>query len=141
MVSTQEVLAVDRQDDESIRSEPTMRLRRGLIAAAAALTAACQSPVVNVAPLPPAEYERLGGAEAEACGDLYLILPWHQFLARGLNERVERAYEGAVASVPGATGLVNVTLQERWYWWGLASARCTKISGDAIRSVGRNRGP
>ena len=50
-----------------------------------------------------------------------------------LIERVERAYELAVASVPGATGLVNVVHQERWYWWGLASARCTRISGDAIR--------
>ncbi len=95
MLLTQEVLAVDRQDDESIRSQPTMRLRRDL----------------------------------------------NQFLPRGLNECVERAHEGAVASVPGATGLVNVTLQERWYWWGLASAGCTKISGDAIRSAGRNRGP
>ena len=106
---------------------------RGLIAAAALLWAACQSPPVNVAPRPPAEYEKLGAVEAEACGHLYLILPWHQIYARGLIERVERAYEQAVASVPGATGLVNVVHQERWYWWGLASARCTKISGDAIR--------
>ena len=107
------------------------RLR--LIAAATLLSAACQSPLVNMAPRPPAEYEKLGGVEAEACGHLYLILPWHQIYASGLMERVERAYEQAVASVPGATGLVNVVHQERWYWWGLASARCTKISGDAIR--------
>ena len=106
---------------------------RYLIAAAAVLVAACQSPFVNVAPLPPAKYEKLDAAEAEACGNLYLMLPWHQFYARGLNERVERAYSQAVASVPGATALVNVTHQERWQWWGLASKRCTKISGDAIR--------
>ena len=106
---------------------------RWRIAAAVLLAAACQSPLTNVAPRPPAEYEKLGAAEAETCGHLYLILPWHQIYARGLIERVERAYEQAVASVPGATGLVNVIHQERWYWWGLASARCTRISGDAIR--------
>jgi hypothetical protein len=103
------------------------------LAAAAVLTAACQSPLVTLAPLPPLEYQKVGEAEAEACGHLYLVLPWHQIYARGLNERLERAYARAVASVPGATGLVNVVLEERWYWWGLASARCTRISGDAIR--------
>ena len=108
-------------------------MRRFLVISLALLAAACQSPLVNVAPLPPAEYDRLGEAEAEACGHLYLILPWHQIYARGLMERVERAYARAIASVPGATGLVNATLRERWYWWGLASTRCTKISGDAIR--------
>ena len=108
-------------------------IRPWLLASAVLLAAACQSPLVNLAPLPPAEYEKLGPADAEACGDLYLILPWHQIYARGLIERVERAYEAAVASVPGATGLVNVIHQERWYWWGLASARCTRITGDAIR--------
>ncbi len=108
-------------------------MRRFLVISLALLAAACQSPLVNVAPLPPAEYEKLGEAEAESCGNLYLILPWHQIYARGLMERVERAYARAVTSVPGATGLVNTTLQERWYWWGLASTRCTKISGDAIR--------
>ncbi len=105
----------------------------GILIATAALATSCQSALTNVAPLPPPSYERLGPTEAEACGDLYFILPWHQLLARGLNERLARAYEEAVAGVPGATALVNVNLQERWYWWGLASARCTRIRGDAIR--------
>ncbi len=111
-------------------------MRAGLLITAlssAVLAGACRSEFVNVAPLPPAQYEKLGPAESEACGHLYFILPWHQLFPRGLNERVERAYAGAVASVPGATGLINVSLRERWYWWGLASARCTMIKGDAIR--------
>lgn len=50
-----------------------------------------------------------------------------------LNSRVERAYAGAVQSVPGATGLVNVTMKENWFWWVLGSTRCVTITGEAIR--------
>ncbi len=51
----------------------------------------------------------------------------------GLNSRVERAYADAVASVPGATALVNVTMQENWYWWFLGTTRCVTVSGEAIK--------
>ena len=92
-----------------------------------------RQPTDALSPLPPERYERLGRADAQVCGSLYAILPWHQILPWGLNERVDRAYSQAVASVQGARMLTNVTLSERWYWWGLASSRCTRIQGDAIR--------
>jgi len=98
-----------------------------------ACTAACKSEQINLTPMPPEHYEKLGRADAEVCGNLYAILPWHQFAPWGLNERVDRAYAAAVASVDGASMLTDVTFSERWYWWGLASARCTRIQGEAIR--------
>src|SRR2546423_1633664 len=57
----------------------------------------------------------------------------YNFVPLMLNSRVERAYQRAVASVPGATGLVNVTYKEDWYWFVLGSARCVTVRGEAIR--------
>ena len=109
-----------------------MRTRARLLALLL-LASGCTSDWINLSPRPPAEYERLGPASAEACGDQLLFLPWHQVFSRGLNTRVERAYDEAVARVEGATRLVDVTLRERWYWWGLGSSRCVEIRGEAIR--------
>ncbi len=57
----------------------------------------------------------------------------YYFIPVGLNSRDERAYNAAVASVPGATALVDVTMHENWYWWLLGTARCVTISGEAIK--------
>jgi hypothetical protein len=93
----------------------------------------CRSKWVTIAPELPAKYEQLGHAEAEACGDLYFFTTPTQFVPYNWNERVQSAYDGALASVPGATALMNVNYSERWYWWGFASSRCTRISAEAIR--------
>lgn len=53
----------------------------------------------------------------------------------GLNSRSGKAYDNAVASVPGATGLMNVTYQEDWFWWILGTGRTVTITGDAIKEV------
>ncbi len=113
----------------------TRALVQGCLAAvvAAAVGAGCASDWVNIAPLPPARYEKLGAAEAEVCGRRYLALPWHQVATRGLRTRVERAYADAVAQVPGATALVDVSFQERWSYQLLASLHCVTIRGEAIR--------
>jgi hypothetical protein len=37
-----------------------------------------------------------------------------------------------VASVPGATALIDVTMQEDWYWWFIGTARCVTVKGEAI---------
>ncbi len=110
-------------------------LLQGCMAAvvAAAVGAGCVSDWVNVAPLPPARYEKLGAAEAEVCGRRYLALPWHQVATRGLRTRVERAYADAVAQVPGAIALIDVSFQERWSYQLLASLHCVTIRGEAIR--------
>jgi hypothetical protein len=111
---------------------------RILIKAAALLLAlaassACSSGWVDLSPVPPAGYTNLGPAEGEACATHLLALPWHQLFAIGASDRLQRAREAAIASVPGATGLVDVTLQERWSYWGLFSRRCAIVRGDGIR--------
>jgi hypothetical protein len=53
----------------------------------------------------------------------------------GLNTRFHRAYDNAVASVPGATGLVDVTIEESWFWWVIGTARAVTITGEAIREI------
>ena len=95
--------------------------------------AACSSDWIELSPLPPASYQTLGPAVGEACATNPLALPWHQVFALGAIDRLERARDAAIASVPDATGLVNVTLQERWAYWGLFSRRCAIVRGDAIR--------
>ena len=57
------------------------------------------------------------------------------FIPMGLNSRTERAYENALASVPGSTGLMNITYQEDWFWWVLGTGRTVTITGDAIKEV------
>ena len=93
---------------------------------------ACSSPVTVVAPRPPEHYQRLGPAQGDACGTLLLIFSFLEFMPAGINTRVERAYDEAVASVPGATALVEVTMQERWSWV-FGTMLCTTISGVAIK--------
>ena len=106
---------------------------RLLLAFGLAASAGCSSGWVDLSPVPPASYENLGPAEGEACATYPLALPWHQFFEFGASDRLVRARTAAVASVPDATGLVDVTLQERWAWWGLFSRRCAIVRGDAIR--------
>lgn len=98
-----------------------------------AVTTACSSGWVDLSPAPPASYEKLGPAEGEACATYFLALPWHQLFEMGASDRLVRARAAAIASVPDATGLVDVTLQERWAYWGLVSRRCAVVRGDAIR--------
>jgi hypothetical protein len=106
---------------------------RLLILLALAVATACSSDWVDLSPPPRAPYERLGPAEGEACALSFLALPWHQVFQLGARDRLERARAAALASVPGATDLVNVTLQERWTYWVLFSRRCAVLRGDAVR--------
>lgn len=88
----------------------------------------CSSTPFNIAPMPPVKYQTLGKASSGACGALLLT-----FIPIGLGSRVEKAYERALASVPGATALLNTELKEDWYWWYLGVSKCVTITGDAIR--------
>jgi hypothetical protein len=54
-------------------------------------------------------------------------------VALGGTDRLARARAAAVASVPGASGLLDVSLQERWSYWGLFSQRCAIVRGEAFR--------
>lgn len=99
------------------------------------LFSGCSSHQVMIEKTPPAKYEKLGEATGEGTGSLGLAATAYYFVPMGLNTRTERAHENAIKSVPNATGLINVTYQEDWYWWVLGTARTVKISGDAIKEV------
>lgn len=101
------------------------------------LLAGCASTPVNIAPMPPASYQVLGKAKGEACGSFGILGPALNFIPMGLNSRVQNAHQRALASVSGATGLINVQMQDDWYWWWIATTRCTTVSGDAIREARR----
>jgi hypothetical protein len=89
---------------------------------------------VSLAPLPPEKYEKLGSTSGDSCGVL-LLGDWVlAFIPIGLSDRVKDAKTNAVSKVPGATDLVNVTVQERWYYWLIGSSRCVTVSGEAIKS-------
>jgi hypothetical protein len=95
----------------------------------------CASGLTTIAPQPPAEYEKLGPATGKATGSIGVLSTILNFIPMGLNTRVYRAYDNAVASVPGATGLIDVTLDESWFWWVIGTARTVTISGEAIREI------
>ena len=106
----------------------------------ACMAAGCASPYKTVLPTPPDHYQKLGAATGNACGSMMILAPYYfipvaevPFIGGSLNKRVENAYQKAIDSVPGATALLNVTMQESWYWWLLGSTKCVTISGEAIR--------
>ena len=95
----------------------------------------CASEPVNVFPLPPAKYEILGPVTGIGCGTLAFLGAAVNFFPVQLNSRLERAYRQAVQTIPGTTSLINVRVREDWFWWVIATTRCTVISGDAIREA------
>jgi len=112
-------------------------LASGLMALTALALSGCASPPVMVAPMPPARYHVMAKGTGKACGSIGILGTAYYVIPMGLNSRVERAYKLAIQSVPGATGLINVELQDDWFWWLLATTRCTTVSGDAIREERR----
>jgi hypothetical protein len=93
---------------------------------------ACTGSHYNIAPRVPAKYTKLGPAKGEACGHLAFSIDL-AFIPINLNDRTERAYQNAVASVPGARALIDVQLEESWYWWVIANTRCVTITGTAVK--------
>jgi hypothetical protein len=110
------------------------QMRSAMLAlASVAILGGCASGFTTVAPTPPQQFTRLGHAEGSACGSLGVLATAYYFVPMGLNGRVERAYNNALESVPGATALVDVTVKEDWAWWIIGTARCVKVSGEAIK--------
>lgn len=95
----------------------------------------CSTGQVKIEQVPPAKYQMLGKAEGSASGSLGLLATAYNFVPMGLNSRSERAYEEAIKSVQGATGLMNVTYQENWFWWLIGTGRTVTITGDAIKET------
>jgi hypothetical protein len=101
----------------------------------------CASAYKTVLQTPPDHYQKLGEANGKACGSTMILATFYNvipavelpFFNGNLNKRVENAYQNAIDSVPGATALLNVTMQENWFWWVLGSTKCVTITGEAIR--------
>ncbi len=104
-----------------------------VLLAASGLLGGCASGFTTVAPIPPHDFKRLGAATGSACGSLGILATAYNFVPMGINSRVQRAYNTALASVPDATALVDVNIQEDWYWWFIGTARCVTISGEAVK--------
>ncbi len=94
---------------------------------------ACASRFTQVSSIPTLQQERLGPATGSACGVLLVATPPANFIPISLNSRVARAYRSALSTVPSSTGLIDVTMEDSWYWWILGTTRCTTISGVAVK--------
>jgi hypothetical protein len=116
----------------------TMSQSRKTVLLAAALMSAltsCSSELHTIYKTPPAKYEKLGKVTGTGTGSLGLLATLYYVVPMGLNSRTEKAYADALLKAPGATGLIDVTYQESWYWWVLGTARKVTISGEAIKEI------
>lgn len=104
-----------------------------LAVGATLLVAGCSSPMVMIAPDVKPTAVKLGPTEGTATGSLLVGPSAYNFLPVMLNSRVQRAYDNALAAVPGATALTSVTLQENWYWWVFGTSRRITITGEAVK--------
>jgi hypothetical protein len=72
-------------------------------------------------------YTVVGEAEGQATGlMLFGVIPI------GQNERFVKAYDAAVKS-KGADALIDVTIQENWFWAYVLDGYSTKVTGTAIK--------
>jgi hypothetical protein len=113
-------------------------VRRAACRAAVALLplalAACESDYVTIAPDVGALTTRLGPAEGDAWSNLALAYPpYATFVPWGWDARAQIAYGSAVAQVPGATALRDVSIQEDWVWWAIGTSRKLTVRGQAVK--------
>ena len=93
----------------------------------------CASNYTNIAVTPPEDYEVLGPVEGKATGSLGILGTAYYAIPMGLNSRIEKAYQRALSSKPGATGLIDVTYKEDWFWWFIGTGRNVTVTGTAIK--------
>ncbi len=87
----------------------------------------CSSEYVMVVVRPPRNPTTLGHVEGKASGVRVGLIPIR------LNTRTLRAYKAALEQAPEATSLINVTLQEEWYWCYLWTSHTVTITGEAVK--------
>ena len=97
------------------------------------LVSGCASDMTMIVAKPPVNAQKLGYVEGTGMGALGVTATGYYFIPMGLNSRVERAYMEALGKAPGATALMNVTLEEDWFWFGIGTMRRVKITGEAVK--------
>ena len=108
-----------------------MRARSMLLPLAAILlTLGCTGTPLKIPtePIQPNE-ELLGAAYGSSTGIMLL-----QFIPLWQNDRFTDAYQQALQSVAGATRLVDVTIQEDWFWAWLLNGYHFTVTGTAVRA-------
>lgn len=95
--------------------------------------ASCTSGEILIQPKLTGNEKTIQRVTGEACGFMGLLATAYYFVPIMQNSRVERAYQNAIAQAPGATGLTNISIEEKWSWVVLGTLRCLKISGDAVK--------
>ena len=77
--------------------------------------------------LDPERYEALGYAEADAGGLMIMnVIPIRQ------NDKIERAISAAVSS-KGGDELVDITVQERWFWAYVLNGYRVTVKGMVVK--------
>ena len=106
----------------------TRSLILGLAALLLMLTSCTSAPLkIPTEPIQPNEQE-LGPAEGNATGImLFQLIPIKQ------NQRFVQAYQQALESQPGATRLVDVEIQERWFWAWVLNGYSFTVRGTAVK--------
>lgn len=110
-----------------------MAIRMILLAALLLVMTACSSGNVTITKEPLVNYQKLGKTEGSGCGTMGFASTAYYVFPLMLNGRYERAYEEALEKVPGATALIDVTLEESWFWWVVGTTRCVTVAGEAIK--------
>lgn len=95
--------------------------------------AGCSSRLEVIVDSPKVGQESLGFVSGDACGALILGHPALAVIPIALNGRIYRARQEALKKAPGATRLIDVSIDESWFWWILGTSRCTTVSGEAVR--------
>ncbi len=71
----------------------------------------------------------LGPVEGKATGIMLF-----QFIPIGQNSRFEAAYSHALAMLPGATRIVDIVIQENWFWGYILNGYTFHLRGTAVRA-------
>ncbi len=101
---------------------------RALLCTTLAIAAACSSVPLRI---PGAELEAGEVAHGQVTGESTGVMLF-QIIPIGQNDRFQEAYERAMLSAPGATRLIDVTIQESWFWAWLLNGYNFKLTGTAV---------
>lgn len=101
--------------------------RLGVTLVSIVIISGCTSTGTVIVRNPPENPTKLGRVEGTATGAVCGLIPI------AANSRTERAYAAALAKAPGATALMDVTLQENWYTFYLGTLQVVTITGEAVK--------